>query len=443
MGRFLAVAVALAGFLVAGWFLDAPDERPREWSVDSFSVTPARLPIGCPGRLVLPVGDDGAADGFFSSGSDDARYSLLISTAEPAIEIGGGWASTEPSGAEVERVGDGDLAGLAAVACTTPREDSWIVGGSTALGDSARLVLTNPAVTPSEVRVTVFGPAGPVEQPLAISVAGESQETVLLEGLASGITTTVVRVEATGAGVSAVVQDSRLDGFHPAGTDWAVPGSPPAERIVVAGVGPSNPAGEAGPAQVRLMAPNGATVRLTLVDSGGEVTWPGVSAIRLEAGVVLDVDVPEVGLATVLVEADAPVVAGARSSTARQPEEGLDGDLEREFLWVAGQQPHGGSPHLVTMPYYTTSFVVYTDESEIFRAFDAATGTLLVERVLAPRTTTEVPISVPPVTVVEVAGDAMWVLRIADDPGFVAALHPADVGEYPVDVAVNPEIYVP
>ena len=73
-------------------------------------------------------------------------------------------------GAQVERIADGDIAGWAALTCSAPAAEQWLVGGSTALGSSARLVLTNPSTAPSEVTVTLYGPLGRVEDTFVVPV---------------------------------------------------------------------------------------------------------------------------------------------------------------------------------------------------------------------------------------------------------------------------------
>ncbi len=125
------------------------------------------------------------------------------------------------------------------------------MGGSTALGSSARLVLTNPSDVASDVAVSFYGPAGKVDQTLSVAVGPHSQTTYLLEGVSAGLATLVTHVEATAAGVTAVLQDSRLNGFLAAGTEWVVPNEGFAEQFEVPGIGPSEPDGMGGASSVR------------------------------------------------------------------------------------------------------------------------------------------------------------------------------------------------
>ena len=68
---------------------------------------------------------------------------------------------------------DGDLRGLTAAPCTPPKAISWIVGGSTALGSSAELRLTNPGTT------TVIGNGVVVD----LDVLAEELQTLASRGV--------------------------------------------------------------------------------------------------------------------------------------------------------------------------------------------------------------------------------------------------------------------
>ncbi len=204
IGRTIA---GVAAALITFWL--AVQIQPQEIPVDapdavSIPVVAAPLPIACPGSLHIPVGNVGGTEGSIGSGSDDVRESTFTSGIDTPIPTDGGWTSTSALATEIERVGSGDIAGLAAVPCLAPRNDTWLIGGSTALGSSARLVLTNPTGVASDVVVTFYGPAGKVDQDLSVAVGGHSQSTFLLEGVAAGLATLAAHVEATAAGVVAL-----------------------------------------------------------------------------------------------------------------------------------------------------------------------------------------------------------------------------------------------
>jgi hypothetical protein len=356
--------------------------------------------------------------------------------------IGSAFMSEAPVGVQVERVGQGDLSGLAAATCVKPEADLWLVGGSTRLGDSARLVLVNPSSVTTEVTATIYGPTGEVDQAVIVSMGAESSESFRLEGIAAELATLVVHIEADGAGVVAAIQDSRLDGFLPAGNEWVVAGAEPGTRLVIPGVGPSVPEGIDGPATVRLMALEAATVSLTLVGSSGEQTWPGARNIRLEAGIPVDFDVPLSPRSIVIVEADHPVVAAAITRRARAPEEGLEGDLAYDLRWVVGQDPLAGSRLTAVVPPYTVSVIAYADDQEVFRIRDAATGVVYFEKLMGAGTMVDQPLQINVGTVIAIEGDVAWAFMV-EDLEFLSAVQPTDTHDDRVAVSVVPGSYFP
>ncbi len=442
IGRTLAgVAAALLVF----WL--AVQVAPEALSPDvpesvSLSVVGAPLPIACPGSLTIPVGDIGGTEGSVGSGSDDVRESTFTRGTDTPTAAGDGWVSTSTLATEIERVGSGDIAGLAAVACLAPRNDTWLVGGSTAIGSSARLVLTNPSGVASDVVVTLYGPAGRVDQGLVVAVGPHSQSSYLLEGVAAGLATLVVHVEATAAGVTAVIQDSRLDGFLAAGTEWVVPNEALSVHVEIPGVGPSEPDGFSGASSVRLFAPEDAKVSLTLVSSLGTEPWSAAENLQLRAGQVIEIEVPATAVATVIVDASTPVLAAGYTTTGRPPDEALQGAAARDSTWVNGQAHLPDRSYSVVVPHYAVSAVIYSSTTATFRAVDRAGVARLTFTVPAGQTS-EVPLGVPSGTVLEVEGAISWSVRVVDLPGFITAIQPEDVGPVDTVVSVAPGFYVP
>ena len=442
IGRTLAgVAAALASFWIA--VAVAPQGTPQEVpNPVAVPVLAAALPIACPGSLVIPVGAVGGGEGLVGSGSDDVRESTFPSGADDPVATDGGWTSTSSLATEIERVGGGDIAGLAALACLIPRLDTWLVGGSTALGSSARLVLTNPSSVASDVLVSFYGPAGKVDQTLSLAVGPHSQTKYLLEGVAAGLATLTTHVEATAAGVTAVIQDSRLNGFLAAGTDWVVPNEALGEHLQIPGVGPSMPDGIGGASSVRLFAPEDTTVTFTLVSALGIEPWPAAQDLRLRAGQVVDIDVPATAVATVLVDASAPVLAAGYTTVGRAPDDALQGLAVRDSTWVNGQAHLAGRSYSVVVPHYAVSAIIYSPTTATFSAADPSGRVWLTVTVPAGQTL-EVPLGVKSGTVLEVEGAIAWSVRVVDPPGFITSIGPEDVGLVDTVVSVAPGFYVP
>jgi hypothetical protein len=382
VGRALRVATALVvvaatgAVVLAGTRLE-PVASPTVTAA-AIGVPPAPATAVCPGPLIAP---EATGTGSFGStpvapvtgvavlavppdgGALTGAVRALDGTATPAtLPAGGGAATltgtTAPTGPLVARadsagasrarlaatfsavVATGDLRGLAAATCQAPTADAWLVGGSTAVGSTADLVLINPGSTTAEVALQVWGPAA------RQLVPPHAQRVVGLGGLAPDQRTLAVHLTATGGQVAAYLQDSALRGYTPAGVELVVPGAAPATRQVVPGVAVEASAGDSPDQPVlRLLVPGAAatTATVTLLGANGPVDLPGTTNVPLPAGQVTDVPLGGLpaGAYTVVVDAAAPVAAALVLSRT-----GKAGDLDPtprvERAWAAATVPGGG-----------------------------------------------------------------------------------------------------
>lgn len=289
-----------------------------------------------------PSGDAGVAE------TDEVTGSLVL-RADPTDQVPA-WAAGVVS---VLTTG-GDLRGLVAAPCQLPAARSWLVGGSTVLGSSARLVLQNPGRTPATVTVRIWGPSGPVELAGAPDylVPPRSELVVLLEGVAAEQQRIVVQTVASGGLVTAYLQDSQLRGLLPAGVDYVVAGRAPATRQVLTGLSVTDtPVEGADTSVLRLLVPGeeAGTVDVTFLGADGEVTLPGTSGLDLDAGAVLDVPLGGLpaGAYTVVVDAQVPVVAGAlltRGAGVGGPDVGTLATSPLDRAWVPTAGLGGSGP---------------------------------------------------------------------------------------------------
>lgn len=380
LGRTVLALVVLgvAGAVVVAGVQNPPPDT-RAVPPASVAVPAAPTVLVCPGPLRLPTelqpGDDAAYDPQFDTApavSDlqiaaataragdaaaaDATLTLLASGAPVGqVVAGGGNGITrvrQPLGPVVVRAdavdgvpawaagtlhvrtASGDLAGMVTAPCQRPSAQSWLVGGSTRIGSSARLVLQNAGLTAATVTVRMWGASGPVEPAGATDylVPPASERVVLLEGVAAEQDRIVVQTAAVGGLVTAYLQDSRLNGLVPAGVDDVVAGAGPATLQVVTGVALTE-TDDPEAAVLRVLAPGdeGGDVSVTLLGPDGAVPLPGGTA-TLTAGTVLDIPLDGVaaGDYTAVVSADVPVVAGAMLSRSSA---GAEGAADR--AWVA------------------------------------------------------------------------------------------------------------
>lgn len=331
------------------------DPSPADATSDLVAVTAGTASGGAAAARLTPMAGGtslaelaaGVEAGVLARAGGDAGLVVRadpVGDVPPQVGAGVAW-----------RAGTGDLRGLAAASCQRPTAETWLVGGSTVLGSSARLVLQNPGATPATVSLRLWGARGPVELAGAPDylVPPGQEETILLEGLAAEQGQMVVQVTATGGLVSAYLQDSRTDGLVAAGVDLVVGGARPATELVVPVISVTDDAPAA--AALRVLAPGdlpqdgqdaddpgdddgdgttpGGTVHVTLLGPDGVVELPGTEDVSVDVGEVVDIplDGLPAGDYAAWVTADLPVVAGATMSRAGTAEPGEAAPVDRAW----------------------------------------------------------------------------------------------------------------
>lgn len=323
-----------------------------------------------------PIGK-GAGTGLAPTGAESAVIAesklagALVLTGAPTgqdpADVGAAVATTTPAG---------DLRGLAAASCAHPGTDLWLVGGSTELGSSARLVMQNAGATAATVTIEMWGANGSltIAGPRDFLVPPGTERAVLLEGLAAEQHAIAVHLRSTGGSIAAYLQDGALRGYQASGIDLVVPGSAPDTLQSIAGVALAAPRVPEVPNVVRLLAPGVADARasLTFLGPDGAIDLPGVNPVELAAGVVTDVtldDLPD-GAYTVIVDSTAPVVASAMVVRA-----GADpaGPIDR--AWASASAASAGG--LIALPPGPdTAIVIGSTASPASAAVGPATGVL-------------------------------------------------------------------
>ncbi|WP_297084562.1 DUF5719 family protein [uncultured Demequina sp.] len=412
--RILAMVLGLIA-LAGAATLSSPSAVDEPGSSTLISVDPARQPLGCPGRLAIPVGAIVSGDAELDSGSTDVAYAITPDGEMLEGDLGG--AAVEDSQAvAVERIGSGDIAGLAGLGCAAPERDQWLVGGSTALGASARLVLTNPTASAVRVHVDIHGPVGIADESPSVLVGPGGQEAILLEAIAPDLPAVAIHVRAEGVGISAALQDSRLDGFTAAGTDWIVAG-PAATELTVPIAGPAT---ASAPATLSLLAPDGAQASITLLTADGTQAWLDEDELELEPGVLADLRLPDVGLAAVRIEATEPVVAGLRATVARESAVGQDA-VALDHAFTAGQVTGDVRERAVVVPEGDITLVAAGGDGTL--VLDAGGET--VEIAVTADTVASLALDFPPGTVLASDQPFSWALLLEDEQaGFLTTIEP-------------------
>ncbi len=269
----------------------------------------------------------------------------------------GAGALSLAAASESQSVSNGEFFGFAASACGEPSAESWLVAGSTDVGRTSLVLLTNPTHVTANVSITIYGESGVVATPGSngIAVPARSQKAVAVAGLAPNVVAPVVRVSSRGGLVFATVQQSIVRGLKPGGIEMATPSAAPATTQTIPGVvfaqSPSAAPSDSGSTNddsepvVRLMSTGDresvATVTVASEDPAGPthaftvVNRPWASS-----------DIPLSGVGdgtyTVTVSADTPVVAAARATTV--------GTAGRDFAWFASVAPNDYPFAVATAP---------------------------------------------------------------------------------------------
>lgn len=354
-----AVAIVGASVLpVPSFSIAAPVSRVKPVPADQQRV--------CPGPVLALAADAAAATTASSVGAPSVSYTtdgpptqtrLLKpdsnatdrSQAPEVLTVSTPEGTTTPpllSGAQTQDVRTPDLAGLATSACSEPSGDSWLVAGSTALGQTSLVLLSNPTSVQATVDLTVAAETGAIDAPGAagIVVPAGAQKVVPLAGLAPSVSAPVVHVHATGGQVLASLQQSFEQGIDPRGVELVGATGSPSRVQVISGMTVASLAqlqsGQSGegygvdlPA-VRVFVPGSADASITVGAVGENGTAAGNSyAQTIKAGTVGEVPLDHLkdGNYTVTVRSSVPVVAAARTSVI--------GSKARDFSWFVSSQP--------------------------------------------------------------------------------------------------------
>lgn len=377
IGARIASGIVAAGVAVvtigAVAFLPLPTVGPDPRSVTVAPAPPDQVRV-CPGAA-MRVGDAGGADAdsAFAIGAASidgegeggdlertrlasADPSAAASSAPEVLRVGPADDATL-SGGQSQDVDAPDFRGFTAASCDEPSGSIWLVGGAMTVGRSTVLLLANPTDVPSRVSLEIFGEDGPVFAPgmSGIDVPAGGQRVVSLAGFAPGVASPVVHVTARGGRVVADLQQSIVRGLDAVGVETIGGGSDPSSSLVIPGVRIVDTIGTNRASALADWQDIGPVIRLAVPgDAGGRATVRVVPEgdaadgvvgtsfeLDLEPGIVADIPLDAGGaegsaeaegeteaehaehshglgdgVYTVFVDAEIPVVAGVRASTA-------------------------------------------------------------------------------------------------------------------------------
>ncbi|MEP6631028.1 MAG: DUF5719 family protein [Lapillicoccus sp.] len=269
-------------------------------------------------------------------GQSDKRGTLVIGTLTGASAglvtargpLAPGLAALQTT---VSTEGD-DRAGVA-VPCAAAKADLWLVAGGGGSTRRERVVLTNPGANTVSADVSVRGGAGllPSTNGRNISVPPRGRASLFVDALVGPENTPVVHVVATGGVLTAVLEDSWIDGATGRGADDASPTAAPANEQVIPAVFLD------GPGRLRVAVPGAdeTVVQARALTENGPVALPGDGVVRVPGGAVRDIDLGSVpkGAYAIQLRADHPVVGGVM--VERRPA----GAAQSDFGWTTSTDP--------------------------------------------------------------------------------------------------------
>lgn len=435
----------------------------------SLLVTPVPTAqqLVCPGAVLRLADESGAGATTASAiGQPDTRYFSSTGSidASPLTEsdasTGGGASaptviSTPPdqadptqqlllSGAQSQSVAADEFVGLAAADCGVANGDTWLAGGSTSVGRTTLLTLSNPTEVPATVNVQLFGENGAISAPgtSGIIVPASGQRVLSLAGFQPDIVSPVVHVSSTGGQVVADVQESIVRGLDPGGVDIIGPTTSPSLRNVIPGlllVGVAAvQALRVGGATyddlstvLRMFAPGTGTVTTTINVIPEDGAAKGTSfSYDIEAGRVVDVPIGDLadGSYTVNVVSPVPLIAAARVSSAAA-------GGPTDFAWLAAAAELTDKAQFTAAPGPSPVLhLANAGTADASATLAAEDGTTTVVPVPAG-STVQVPLT-PGMTYAATGFAALYAAITLTGGGTVAryAVHPPGAGSSPVIV---------
>jgi hypothetical protein len=367
----LVTGVAVAASGLPSQLIDALPGGSEELVVREITLTPPERQLVCGGPVLGFIPQDTETRAFSEPtellvgsqvvsrdiDSPDLFNERGIRGEEPAAPLTAHrQPSSEPGMAAVSRQTSATdtLSGVATASCLPPQFETWIAAGSSETGRQAVLSLTNPGDVPATVNVTVYGRVGQLAAPAArgILLQPGTRRVFPLTGFAPDEVSPVIQVTSTGSAVAAALHVSVTRGLSADGMAIVTGQFDAAEKIIVPGVLIDSDEqvlerrqvegfADLAPA-LRLLSPFGdTTAQIRVLRPGASDV---VSDVNLAEGRVTDIALDELGsgLFSVVVEADSPLVGGARISSV--------GENSTDLSWVSAQ-PILEQPTYVALPF--------------------------------------------------------------------------------------------
>ncbi|WGD38104.1 DUF5719 family protein [Lysinibacter sp. HNR] len=213
--------------------------------------------------------------------------------------------------------------GYTASACAPSLAESWLVAGSTVLGSSSLVLLTNPGDVTANVTLTVYSEQGLVDAPGSSNLVVEpkTQRVISLNGLAPNINASVIHVQSRGGKIAAALQQTLSQGIDATGLETSTAVAAPSQnplipgiRVVAAGTDHAHDDHDDSARVLRLFSPVNKNSTVKAIAYGADGYSQDLGTFEVTPLMVNEYVLPELpeGVYTVGLETEDPMLGSVR-----------------------------------------------------------------------------------------------------------------------------------
>jgi hypothetical protein len=275
---------------------------------------------------------------------------------------------------QIQLASNKSIKGLLAAPCLRPQSEFWLVGGSTAIGREALLILTNPTRIDSTVDLEIFTENGTSASAglTGISVPANKTTVVPISSFVLRAESIAVHVLSRGGSITALIQQKAVRGNSASGADYVSPAPQESTKAVIPGLlirGSKDSAKFKAKAEkysdvaqlLRVFVPGtkDATVNFQVLGTSSE-TFGTVLSVTAIAGKVTDFAIPKLadGDYFGILDSDVPVHSSVRLVRSKS-----NPGAYTDFSWI---NPAEGftAPRYIAVPKAGISKLSVTNSSE-------------------------------------------------------------------------------
>jgi P pilus assembly chaperone PapD len=184
------------------------------------------------GYSANPITGYGVRQDLFKKISKFKSYVVLDKTGKNAQ------GSTLLTANQIQLANSKSIKGLLAAPCLRPQSEFWLVGGSTAIGREALLVLTNPTPIDSTVDLQIFTENGNSTSAGLTGIAVPANDTTVvpLSSFVLRAESIAVHVVSRGGSITALIQQKAVRGNSASGADYVAPAPAASKRLILPGI---------------------------------------------------------------------------------------------------------------------------------------------------------------------------------------------------------------